>query len=166
LIDGNLKVKVLKLMNSILIPCLLGMPVYSQANNNALDIPVIAPLGKHVQTNTPNLSDFYQECIDGSNSEQTTLSKAIWSSCNGFVLAATQAATNNGKGTCPPVTLRDVLSRLDANATEYTNKHSEPFYDKNGKQSGITLHKDFIDPWKEPALPSVITALQNLGCKP
>lgn len=157
--------KPLRLLNVILFPFLLGIPVYSQANNNYLDLPVIAPLGKHVITNSPNLSDLYQECFDGSSSEQTTLSKALWSSCSGFILAATQAATNNGKGTCPPVTLREVLTKIDENAAEYTNRHSDPFYDKYGKKSGITLHKDFIDPWKEPALPSVITALQNLGCK-
>lgn len=138
---------------------------YSNADDKYLDLPVIAPLSSNVQTAYPAISDFYRTCSEGANSDENRQSRAEWSYCSGFMGAAMQAASRNGIGTCPPVTLRKVLGTIESRNQEYESRHSDPLYDKSGKLVGSTLHPDFIDPWKSPALPVLIDTLKSLGCK-
>jgi len=138
---------------------------HSNADDKALDIPVIAPLSANVQMLSPSISEFYRACSSGANSTETRQSRADWSYCSGFIRASMQAATDGGAGTCPPVTLRQVLNIIDKRNQEYESNHSDPIYDKSGKLVASTLHPDFVDPWKSPALPIVVNTLKKLGCK-
>ncbi|MDI6634353.1 hypothetical protein [Pantoea dispersa] len=138
---------------------------FSNADDKALDLPVIAPLSANVETSYPAVSDFYRTCSNGANSDETRQSRAEWSYCSGFMGAAMQAASRNGNGTCPPVTLRKVLNVIDSDNQEYQSSHSDPIYDKSGKVVAFTLHPDFVDPWKSPAFPILVNTLKKIGCK-
>lgn len=137
----------------------------SNADYKALDFPVIAPLSDNVQMVSPSISEFYRACSSGADSNETKQSRADWSYCSGFIRASMQAATDGGTGTCPPVTLRQILNVIDERNQEYESNHSDPIYDKSGRLIASTLHPDFIDPWKSPAFPIVVNALKKSGCK-
>jgi len=109
--------------------------------SDALDNAIVVPQGEQrAATSSPTIADIYRQCKNGATYDGTKAQEGQRLICNGFMMAAVQSATNNGNGTCPAVTYRQILDKV------------------NHKISGV-------EQWQQPALPWLVAALKDVGCK-
>ncbi|EIC84163.1 hypothetical protein [Serratia sp. M24T3] len=108
--------------------------------DDALDRTIVPAQGEQVATVTPTIGDIYRQCFNGAEYVGTKAADAQRELCIGFMAAATQSASNNGNGVCPPLSYRQILAEVN---TRIENN----------------------DEWKKPALPFLVASLQVLGCK-
>jgi len=152
-------------MKKIYLSLLLLISYHSQADDSALDLPIITPLSASDHMSYPDTSELYRACSNGAESVESKQSRADWAFCSGFIRAAAQATSKNEASTCPSLSLRKILKVIDKQNHDYETMHSDPLYDNKGNLVGTTLHPDFVDPWKFPAFPVVVKTLKELGCK-
>lgn len=108
--------------------------------DDALDRTIVPPQGQDVATATPTIGDIYRQCFNGAKYVGTKAADGQRELCIGFMAAATQSASNNGNGICPPVSYRQILAEVYSSI----NDNNE---------------------WKKPALPFLVASLKVLGCK-
>lgn len=117
---------------------LLGSLQMAQASD-ALDRTIVSPQGEHVATSTPSIGDVYRQCNNGAEYVGTKASEAQRQLCIGFMAAAAQSAAQGASGTCPPLSYRQILAKVNSRISN-------------------------ADEWKQPALPFLVSSLQELGC--
>lgn len=108
--------------------------------DDALDRTIVPTQGQDVATAMPTIGDVYRQCFNGAQYVGTKAADAQRELCIGFMAAATQSASNNGNGVCPPLSYRQILAEVNSRI-------------------------DDNDEWKKPALPVLVASLQLLGCK-
>lgn len=108
--------------------------------DDALDRTIVPAQGEHVATTTPTIGDIYRQCFNGAQYIGTKAADAQRQLCIGFMAAATQSASNNGNGECPPLSYRQILTEVNDRI-------------------------DNNEEWQKPALPVLVASLKVLGCK-